>query len=247
LPDASVTAIVLQRTESGESDRRLTLLTREMGKIDVIARGARKGGSRLAGISEPLVFATMHLAIGRHRRFVTQAQPLTSYPKLRSDYDVLTCGLAIAELACTHLPYEAPVPEVFEAVAKGLSALCDEGRPLVPLVWFSARLMGDEGLMPDWAACAVTGSPLLHTPVWVAPSAGGAVGEESADGLTDRMRVSAEALIGIERISRLSEPPPKLKRAEESALVLHRFWQGVLDAPLPAGETVMRAIASQSE
>ena len=73
MPEASVTAIVLHRTESGENDRRLTLLTLEQGKIDVIARGARKGGSRLAGISEPLVFAKMQLAVGRHRRFVTQA------------------------------------------------------------------------------------------------------------------------------------------------------------------------------
>ncbi len=247
MPEASVTAIVLQRTESGESDRRLTLLTLELGKIDVIASGARKGGSRLAGISEPLVFAKMQLAIGRHRRFVTQAQPLTSYPKLRSDYDVLTCGLAIAELAGAHVPYEAPVPEVFEALSKGLSALGGAESSVLPFVWFSARLMADEGLMPDWTVCAVTGSPVLHTPVWVSPSAGGVVEEASADGLSDRMRVSAEALIGIDRIARLSEPPPKLKRAHECAVVLHRFWQGTLDALLPAGETVVRALGTPSE
>lgn len=238
---------MLQRTESGESDRRLTLLTLELGKIDVIARGARKGGSRLAGISEPLVYARMQLAIGRHRRFVTQAQPLTSYPKLRSDYDLLTCGLAMAELAGAHVPYEAPVPEVFDALSKGLSALCDAHSPVIPLVWFSARLMATEGLMPDWTVCAVTGSPVLQTPVWVSPSAGGAVEEASADGLTDRMRVSAEALIGIDRTARLSEPPPKLKRSHECVSVLHRFWQGTLDALLPAGETVVRALGTPSE
>ena len=238
---------MLQRTESGESDRRLTLLTRELGKIGVIARGARKGGSRLAGISEPLVFARMQLAIGRHRRFVPQAQPLTSYPKLRSDYDLLTCGLAMAELTDAHVPYEAPVPEVFDALSKGLSALGDAHCPVIPLVWFSARLMATEGLMPDWTVCAVTGSPLSHTPVWVSPSAGGAVDETSAEGLSDRIRVSVEALIGIDRTAQLSEPPPKLKRSHECASILHRFWQGTLDAPLPAGATVVRALGTPSE
>ena len=46
--DLRTHAIVLRRTNYGESDRILSLLTPE-GKIAVLARGVRKEKSRLAG------------------------------------------------------------------------------------------------------------------------------------------------------------------------------------------------------
>ena len=46
--DLRTQAIILRRTNYGESDRILTLLTPE-GKFSVLARGARKEKSRLAG------------------------------------------------------------------------------------------------------------------------------------------------------------------------------------------------------
>lgn len=42
-------AIVLRRINYGEADRILTLLTRDFGKISVIAKGARKSASKMAG------------------------------------------------------------------------------------------------------------------------------------------------------------------------------------------------------
>ncbi|NMB75870.1 MAG: DNA repair protein RecO, partial [Myxococcales bacterium] len=35
-------AIVLARRELGEADRRVTLLTRDFGKLEALARGARR-------------------------------------------------------------------------------------------------------------------------------------------------------------------------------------------------------------
>ena len=42
-------AIVLKRIEYGEADRILTVLTKNHGKISVIAKGVRKPKSKLAG------------------------------------------------------------------------------------------------------------------------------------------------------------------------------------------------------
>ena len=40
--------VILRRVDYGESDRVLTVLTRDHGKLGVIARGVRKPGSRMA-------------------------------------------------------------------------------------------------------------------------------------------------------------------------------------------------------
>ena len=247
MSETTVTAIVLKRTDSGESDRRLTLLTREFGKIDVIAKGARKGGSRLAGISEPLVFCRLHLAAGKHQKYVTQSQPGSSFPGIRNDFDRLSFGLAVAELATVHLPYEAQDETVFELVKTSLTGLSEQYDPDIVYCWFAARLMMLEGQMPEWRVCSLSHRALSTTPVWVSPAAGGAVHDDVAERFADRWRVSAEALIGAEKVAELESPPTKMKRKEECASLLHRFWQGALDAALPAGEAAIRSIRLGSE
>ncbi|HXH62456.1 MAG TPA: DNA repair protein RecO [Fimbriimonadaceae bacterium] len=241
MPESTVRAIVLKRTDSGESDRRLTVLTHEQGKIDVIAKGARKSGSRLAGVSDPLAFAELQIASGRHRSFVTQAQPITSLPGLREDYDRLLCGLAIAELADAFLPYNAPAPEVFDAVADALVSTAQASDPCVGLAWFGAWLLDHDGQMPDWRVCAATGAAIKMNPVWVSPLAGGAVCGAEAETRPDCLRVSAEALIGISKSAELPVPPQTLKRSVECALVMHLMWTHKLERELPAFEASVRS------
>ncbi len=247
MAESTVTAIVLRRTDAGESDRRLVLFTREQGKIDVIAKGARKGGSRLAGVSEPLMVAQFQLASGRVRRFVTQAQPMSSLPALRNDYVRLVCGLALMELVTVQMPYEAVHPEVFDSLSLALSVLGGDGDPAVPLVWFAARMLASEGQMPDWKKCSVSGRAIKTTPVWYSPAAGGAVGEDEQDRYPDRRRATSESLMGIARTAELERPPEKLKRSTECCSVLFRYWQGVLDSPLPAWEKAIQALSSDGE
>ena len=54
MPTYLTEGVVLRRVDYGEADRILTVLTREHGKIGVIARGVRKAGSRLAGAYRPV-------------------------------------------------------------------------------------------------------------------------------------------------------------------------------------------------
>ncbi len=191
--------------------------------------------------------AQFQLASGRVRRFVTQAQPVSSLPALRTDYVRLVCGLALMELVSVQMPYEAVHAEVFDSLSLALSVLGGDGDPAVPLVWFAARLLTSEGQMPDWKRCSVTAKPIKTTPVWYSAAAGGAVGEDEQDRFPDRRRASSEALMGIARIAELERPPDKLKRSIECCSVLFRFWQGVLDSPLPAWEKAVQALNGDGE
>ena len=49
--------IVLRETETKESDKILTLLTAEYGKISVIARGARRKSCKFAAAAQHLVWS----------------------------------------------------------------------------------------------------------------------------------------------------------------------------------------------
>lgn len=230
---STVRAIVLRRRDSGESDRRLTLLTLEEGRIEVIAKGARKGGSRLAGSSEPLTMGEMELAIGRHQRFLTQVQPITSFPGLRADYDRLQYALCLAELYASVSTHGHPSEAAFHLLEKSLAALETHETPQVAMIWALLKLLQEEGVLPSWTLCSSSGKPLVETPAWVSPHAGGYVDSDTAPNFNDRFAVDARVLLGLEKVSELEEPPRHLKFSAESLSTLMPFLEEASHAPLP--------------
>ncbi|MBI5421342.1 MAG: recombination protein O N-terminal domain-containing protein [Parcubacteria group bacterium] len=54
--------IILEKKERGDADWRYVALTHELGKIEFISRGGRKGMARLSGHIEPLTCANLEFA-----------------------------------------------------------------------------------------------------------------------------------------------------------------------------------------
>lgn len=238
---------MLRRSDSGESDRRLTVFTSEYGKLDLIAKGARKGGSRLAGISEPLTLAKMHFAIGRQRRFITQVEPVTSFPGVRAEYSRLLCGLAWLEVVTLALPYESPAPDVFELSERVVSELGGKGEPLAVLAWGLSQLLVLEGQSPDWMACMASGERIRFDPAWVSAAAGGAVSGEHAGRYPDARLTSSEILIALNRLPDLDSPPRQIRHLSDVVTILYVFWHSVLERPLPAMLAAIRESESAGE
>lgn len=240
--EVTAEGIVLRKQDSGESDRRLTILTREHGKLDAIAKGARKSGSRLAGSSEPLIHAVFHFAAGRQRRFVTQVQPLTSFPSIRSDYGRLCAGLAMAETMEVAMPWESPEGDHYDLMLSGLGAL-SEGDPGSALAWWWSRLLEQEGHHPSWLECQIDGPRELERPCWFSPVLGGRVHSSQAPFQPDAVEISPEALIALDRLPRLAEPPARYATLPECLWTLFMVWQSVLERPLRAGKSAVQTLA----
>lgn len=242
VPETTVQAVVLRRRDAGETDRRLTILTPELGKVDVYAKGARKAASRLSGVSDPLSVATLALAEGKRNRYVTQAQPQTSFPGLRKDFDRLSIALAIVELFAAALPYEEPDRDVFELLLKALRGVEKHPKPLAAAAWAQVALLGHTGFMPSFGRCVITEGVLKEGEPFLSPRAGGYVCDAAAGTHTDRFRVRAEVVLNLDRLAPLENPPPNLKFAEETIGALLPFWRHVADTPLPACEAMVAGL-----
>ncbi len=237
MPERTLHAVVLRRRDAGESDRRLTIFTREAGKLDAIAKGARKAASRLAGSSDPLTASVMTLAFGKRNEFVTQAQPLSSFRGLRTDFERLTFGLALMELYDALMPYEQPLEEAYELLLVSLATLETHEKPVVALVWSQLRLLEVSGFLPSFDVCVATGKAVAEANAFLSPDAGGYISDGEAISYTDRSRVRAEVLYGLARTAELDEAPPNLKLAEEALLALMPFWRHIASMPLPANDS----------
>ena len=58
--------IVLDNAPQNEYDKRLVILTTDLGRITVFANGARRSGSRFAAVSQKFVMAGITLRPGRN-------------------------------------------------------------------------------------------------------------------------------------------------------------------------------------
>jgi DNA repair protein RecO (recombination protein O) len=166
--------VILRRVDYGESDRILTVLTREHGKIGVIARGVRKANSRMAAHTDLFARSRMQLARGRGNLDVlTQAETIGSAAPL-ADARRAACASVCAELADRVLEPNHPDEETFDLVVEALADCTDAARdPRAALVWLTRRMIDRLGYAPRLHECASCETPLPETAAWFSAAAGG--------------------------------------------------------------------------
>ncbi len=97
-------AIVLRRTNYGEADRIVSLLTAKSGKVSVLARGVRKSKSKLASGIEPFCINEICFAPGRGEiATLTSSRLLTNYTNFISTFDKLELANNILKSLDSHL------------------------------------------------------------------------------------------------------------------------------------------------
>ena len=93
-----VDGIVLRETDTKETDKILTVLTRAEGKISVIARGARRKNSRIAASSQLLVYSEMTLFQKGNWSILDEASTLELFSSVSEDIELLALGSYFAEM-----------------------------------------------------------------------------------------------------------------------------------------------------
>ncbi|MDX2776188.1 DNA repair protein RecO [Streptomyces caniscabiei] len=140
-------AVVLRRTNYGEADRIVQLLT-PVGKKSVVARGVRREKSKLAGGIE--LFAVSDVVINEGKGelgIVTSARLVDFYRHILEDYDTMQFGYeAIKQVG--RAVEAVDEPEWFDLIVEVLQALNTPAlsRQLIQ-TWFYLRyaaLMGHE-------------------------------------------------------------------------------------------------------
>lgn len=119
-------AIVVHRTNYGEADRIMSVITPEYGKLNVIARGVRKEKSKLAGGIELLAVTELTLHEGKgDLRIVTSARLETFFKNILANYDKLQLAYYILK-DINRASEVVPEPEFYELTRQSFEALNEE-------------------------------------------------------------------------------------------------------------------------
>ena len=125
--------LVLREYEAGESDKRLLLLCKGVGRLFVYARGARKPRSKFVAAAQVFSYGDYVIAEGRGFNSLAQASVIEGFYHLRSDYDALCCAHVVAEICEKAVMAEENCDELLLLALKALGYLHKKERPLPAL------------------------------------------------------------------------------------------------------------------
>lgn len=160
------TGLVLRVTETKETDKILTVLTPDMGKIPLIARGARRKNSRIAAACQLLAYSELTLYRRGNWYMLDEASTVELFDGVRQDIVLLALASYFAELAEAVCAEETASPEILSLLLNALYALCYLDRdPRLVKAAFQFRLMALSGFEPLAEECAVCGTAQPEGPV----------------------------------------------------------------------------------
>jgi DNA repair protein RecO (recombination protein O) len=199
-----VEGVVLKHMEWGEADRLLTIFTRELGKVQAIAKGIRKPRSRKAGHLEPFTRAAMVLARGRDLYILTQAEAMETYAILKNDLVNLSYGFYVIELLTSFTYEEGENRNLYRLLVNTLIRLNRGDDPKLVVHFFETRLLDIAGFRPQLFSCAQCEKEILPQDQYFSASQGGVLCPDCGHRSPGARHISKDALRYLRHFQRSS-------------------------------------------
>jgi DNA repair protein RecO (recombination protein O) len=233
-----VDAVVLRHSDYGEADRLLTLYTRQLGKMRVMAKGARKIASRKAGHIEPFTHVRLQLAKGRDMFLVTQADTVDAYLPLREDLILTSHASYVMELL-DRFTYEDETENssTFRLLTDTLPRLASLSDAWLVIRYFEMRLLDHLGFRPQLRECANCGREIKAEDQFFSFSAGGVICPRCGQGLPNLHNITVDALKYLRHFQRSgyveasrARPSPEVQK--EAELLMQGYFTYLLEREL---------------
>lgn len=154
----TVTGMVLSAMPVGDFDKRLVILTKELGKISAFAKGARKQGSAFLACSQPFSFGEFTLYVGRNSYNIQSAEITNYFAQLRQDFEGMCYGMYFCEFADFMTKENNDEKDVLKLLYQSLRALAKKTIEvqLIRAV-FELKLAAINGQAPQVYECVKCG------------------------------------------------------------------------------------------
>ena len=151
--------LIIKEQTVGESDRLVTILTRDEGVVRAFARRAKNlKDSKNAGTGL-LCYSRLKLSRGRDTYNVNEAFPIEVFFDLRRDITALALAQYFCQLAVELVPEGVESADFLRLVLNALHFLCRGTRPQAVLkAIVELRMLSEAGYMPSIAYCAHCGA-----------------------------------------------------------------------------------------
>ncbi len=150
--------IVLRAIEYKDTDKLLTVLTRDLGKVTFKARGVKSKNSKLRAADQLFAYSEFTVTDYQGRFVIKEAVCKELFAELQTDIELLSLASYFVQICDTVAQESDPAPELLSLLLNALYALSKLKLPqtMVKAV-FELRTACIAGFLPDLRACAVCG------------------------------------------------------------------------------------------
>jgi DNA repair protein RecO len=178
-------ALLLRATDYRDTDRVVTLFTRDCGKLSAIARGARGSKRRFAGSLEPYSVIRVEVESGRGELLtLKRAEIVQTFPAILTGLSRMEAAGAALALVRESRAIEVVDPALFVSVLQYLTVVDHEGDPQRGLLLaFAVRVLALSGCAPRLSVCGRSSEAVpANKPAYFDPQIGAVVGRRFGGG-----------------------------------------------------------------
>ena len=161
MAEIKTTGIIIKKTDLGEADRLLTVLSADLGKVKMVGKGVRKPKAKLSAWLDMFRYNHLTLAKGKTFYIATGAQTEELLLKEGMDWDRLAVGYYLCELVDKNVEEDQELPGLFELLRESLKQLGTDQIPeLLIRTSFELKFLELLGVSPELERCVVTEAEL---------------------------------------------------------------------------------------
>ena len=146
-------AIVLKSFPYSETSLTTRCFTREMGRINLLVRGARRKKAPLAAYFQPANYLDLifYYKETRELQTISKAGFVETWPRIRDDLKKITYSLAAIELTDRTVTDHDPHRDLFDKLVQTLRTFNDRSEQLNLVFWhYEIQLLKILGFQPDF-------------------------------------------------------------------------------------------------
>lgn len=154
-----LTGMVLSAIPVGEYDKRITILTRERGRITAFAKGARRSTNQLLAAANPFALGEFEVYQGKSTYTLVKAEISHYFRELAEDYDMVCFGYYFLEMADDLAQENADETERLQLLYQTLRALESKKIPFALIRGiYELKTLAIQGEYPNVFSCMKCGT-----------------------------------------------------------------------------------------
>jgi DNA repair protein RecO (recombination protein O) len=187
-------ALIIGQRKFGDYDKILTILSKDYGKVQIIAKGVLKPTSPLVYHVDLLNFTNLMISKGKNLDILIQAQTINSFESIRNDYDKLSKSFYMLEIIDKFIIISDSISEIFDITLTCFSRINDGHDIDLNVQIFELSILKFAGVLPEFNNCLHCLKKVLAKNAVINFNVGGILCSNCSDNFSDNINVSENCI-----------------------------------------------------
>lgn len=241
-------AIVLKKVDFSETSQVARLITDNSGKINVIARGARRLKSSFGGALDYMnVYEIFFIPKSPDTLdILTYSCAIKSFRSTRRSYERFAIACHCLFLCDTFCVPAVPQPDMFNLIENALELLNgNEASAQTVGLSFACQILRQSGYAPRLTECGTCHTRTFERSAFLVPSSGGIVCRNCVPHKEARMELEFSEILSLKKLFEQSFPSGPIKGAGNLFEAVDLYMQFVTESRIKTSEHVRKLFHSQ--